>query len=173
MAEEKIRCDDCDRDFQSQEALDMHNSVKHVNPNSPPKKEIKDFSTSRKKARNRFIFIVVAAFVIWGVYTLSGTGEKYDSFSQCLDESGAVMYGAYWCPACLEQKRLLGNSKQIPYLECSLPNRGGQNQLCNGEGIESYPTWDFANDERVIGVIKIEDLESRTGCVFDAPASTS
>src|SRR5262249_35158147 len=41
-----------------------------------------------------------------------------------LAHTGAKMYGAYWCPHCMEQKSYFGTSaSRLPYIECS---PGGQ-----------------------------------------------
>ena len=88
-----------------------------------------------------------------------------DTFTQCLTERGAKMYGAYWCPHCLDQKEMFGKSwNNINYIECSLPNKGGQTELCNREGINSYPTWEFSDGSRRNGVLQLEELSSITGC---------
>ena len=53
---------------------------------------------------------------------------------------------------------------KVTYVECSLPNQGGQNDLCNKENITSYPTWDFGNGDRQVGKIPLETLSSITNC---------
>ena len=89
---------------------------------------------------------------------------KYDTFAQCINDSGAKFYGAYWCPHCNDQKALFGKSaKKLPYIECSLPNRGGQNALCNEINIESYPTWIFPDGSRS-NFLTLTQLSEKTGC---------
>src|SRR3989344_414689 len=67
---------------------------------------------------------------------------KYDEFTKCLEEKGAVFYGAFWCPHCQAQKKLFGSSaKLLPYVECSTADANGQTQICKDKGITSYPTW--------------------------------
>jgi thiol-disulfide isomerase/thioredoxin len=60
-----------------------------------------------------------------------------DTFAKCLTSKGLTMFGAEWCPHCLEEKALFGDSfKYINYVECP------QNtDLCLAKGIQSYPTW--------------------------------
>jgi len=89
----------------------------------------------------------------------------YEEFAQCTAESGATFYGTFWCPFCLEQKRLFGKATDnLNYVECSTPDRSGQTEACAEAGIESYPTWEFADGERYPGVLQLEAISLLTGC---------
>jgi glutaredoxin len=75
------------------------------------------------------------------------------------------MYGAFWCPHCLRQKELFGNSfDKINYVECSLPDKSDQTQVCKDAKIESYPTWEFADGSRATGERTLEELGNKAGC---------
>jgi uncharacterized membrane protein/glutaredoxin len=88
----------------------------------------------------------------------------HDDFAQCVTDSGAKMYGAYWCPHCKQQKATFGKSfKKIDYVECALPNNG-VNPLCKKAGIEGYPTWIFADQEKVGGKLSLEKISEITNC---------
>lgn len=116
---------------------------------------------------NKFVIGVIVFIVLFigGIVWYQSTPGKYDSFAMCLEESGAKFYGAYWCPACQSQKALFGKSKnELPYIECSLPGGQQQTQICKDEKIESYPTWEFADGERVSGEISLAILAEKTGC---------
>ncbi len=86
-----------------------------------------------------------------------------------LDESGARFYGAYWCPACQEQKKLFTASvDRLPYVECTPEGRGGPRAVdCLTRGIEQYPTW-IIDGQRHTGVVSIERLGRLSD--FDAEA---
>ena len=76
-----------------------------------------------------------------------------------LTKIDAKFYGAFWCPACKQQKEMFGSSAdRIPYVECS---PGGQRapvaQVCREARIESYPTW-LINEQRYTGVQPLEIL---------------
>ncbi|MEL6854747.1 MAG: hypothetical protein AAFO83_06510 [Cyanobacteria bacterium J06607_13] len=59
-----------------------------------------------------------------------------------LSETGAKMYGAYWCPHCAVQKDYFGGAvSQIPYVECDAEGFNSQAELCAEKGIAAYPTW--------------------------------
>ncbi len=112
--------------------------------------------------RKTSLFIITAFLAL--LAACSG-GGKYDAFAQCLTDNDATFYGAYWCPHCAAQKELLGNSMEfITYVECSLPNKAGQTVVCQKANITSYPTWEFADGERVTGVMQLADLAEKTGC---------
>ena len=112
------------------------------------------------------IIVVIVLAIVLAFFTLRGGGSgQYDEFAKCLTSKGAKMYGAYWCGYCETQKKSFGSSwKHINYVECSLPNRGGQNQVCNSAGIRAYPTWEFAGGQRTEGQIPFSTLSQASGC---------
>tara|TARA_Y100000310_G_C20467422_1_gene708337 strand:+ start:499 stop:897 length:399 start_codon:yes stop_codon:yes gene_type:complete len=104
-------------------------------------------------------------------FTIFSGGSELDEFSSCLVESGAKMYGAYWCNYCKQQKKEFGRSWKVfedeGYIECSVSG-GGMSSECQREGIKSYPTWEFADGQRSTGVIAKEQLSAITGCSLPA-----
>lgn len=63
-----------------------------------------------------------------------------------LQQIGAKMYGAYWCPHCNHQKELFGNtlfSRHINYIECDPRGQNAKPNLCRNAKIEGYPTWEI------------------------------
>lgn len=111
------------------------------------------------------IFVALIGYRAWS----ESQPSQYDAFAQCIEESGAIFYGASWCPHCAEQKEMFGNAEQhLPYVECS---RGptassGQTEECVAEGITGYPTWEF-DGMQVPGVLSVERLSELTGCNLD------
>ena len=115
------------------------------------------------------VFVVVVIAFVWGLYIFASQPGQYDDFAMCLEEKSATFYGAFWCPACHDQKQAFGKSQKIlPYVECSTPDRQGQLQVCIDAGIENYPTWEFADGERLTGSIPLETLAEKTGCELPA-----
>ena len=109
------------------------------------------------------IGVVVIVISAW-VYQQNQPGEL-DDFARCLDEKGAIFYGAFWCPHCQDQKKAFGRSERLlPYVECSLPSGQGQTAVCQQAGIEGYPTWEFADGSRESGNLSLDFLASKTGC---------
>jgi hypothetical protein len=130
------------------------------------------------KDKTILLYIVIVIVVIGGIFVIranseprssSATGEPgpYDSFAQCINDSGAKFYGAYWCPHCADQKEMFGNSERLlPYVECSTPNAQGQTAQCAQAGVESYPTWELSDGTRLPGVQSFKQLSDATGCVL-------
>lgn len=113
------------------------------------------------------ILVVVILSIVLFVNNPKEVGE-YDSFAKCLTDKGAILYGAYWCPHCNEQKEIFGEGvKYINYIECSLPNRGGQTQFCIQEGIRAYPTWEFNDGTKAEGKFSLKQLSEKTGCILE------
>src|SRR3989344_831978 len=101
---------------------------------------------------------VIATVLVRGPATPAGPG-KLDGFAQCLEEKGAVFYGAFWCPHCQAQKKLFGSSaKLLPYVECSTADAKGQTAACIDKKIKSYPTWEFADGSRLTGELTLQQL---------------
>ena len=119
------------------------------------------------------IFVSVIVILIIGVVVTvfiranaaPATPGKYDALAVCLQDKGAVFYGAFWCSHCQATKKLFGSSaKLLPYIECSTPDGSAQLQACTDKKIESYPTWEFADGSRLTGELPLEVLAEKTGC---------
>jgi thiol-disulfide isomerase/thioredoxin len=111
--------------------------------------------------------LVIVGIIILGVMQSGPAGAgKYDQFAQCINDSGATFYGAFWCPHCQEQKKLFGTSaKLLPYEECSTPDTKGLLPICKEKEIKGYPTWEFADGSREQGKLTFAKLSEKTGCV--------
>lgn len=121
------------------------------------------------KINPMYIFVVLVIVVVGGiigsrVWSAHQPGQ-YDELAQCIKDKGATFFGAFWCPHCQEQKRMFGNSeKLLPYVECSTADGQNQTQTCIDEEIKTYPTWELADGERLLGVIELDVLAEKTGC---------
>ena len=114
------------------------------------------------KSNNLVIMFIVVLITLSGC---SNKGEEYGPFAKCLTESGAKMYGAFWCSHCKDQKESFGSSwEKINYVECSLPDGQSQTQICIQEGITGYPTWEFGDGNRLSGRLSFEKLSEMSGC---------
>lgn len=145
-------CRECGASFSSFEHL-QHHKKQHEKADKIPKK---------------FIWIAIVAVIVIialiVVFSRSGDGQ-YDSFAQCISDSGAKFYGAWWCPHCNSQKKEFGSSaKYLPYIECSTKDGKSQLQVCTDAGIDGYPTWEFADGTRLSGEVSMQVLASKTGC---------
>lgn len=93
----------------------------------------------------------------WDITTTSTEAEI--SLAEHLSEIGAIMYGAFWCPHCYEQKQLFGKEafEKITYIECDPSGINPQPNLCTEAGVQSYPSWDI-NGELYRGTQTLEQL---------------
>ncbi len=116
------------------------------------------------------VLLVIAIAVFFGVSMKKSTivtPGALDGFTQCLKEKKAIFYGAFWCSRCETQKKLFGSSVRfLPYVECSTPNGKAQTAECAGAKVTGYPTWQFVDDTREIGLLELAYLAEKTGCVL-------
>jgi hypothetical protein len=96
--------------------------------------------------KNKIIWLGIVVFlvvgIIWLVKIPSKSG-KLDAFATCIKDSGAIFYGAFWCPT---------------------PDGNSQLPICIDAGVESYPTWEYADGTRETGEISLERLSEKTAC---------
>jgi len=88
------------------------------------------------------------------------------ALAQCIADSGALFYGAHWCPYCRKQKESFeGYAGALPYVECyDGPKSDGKNSRCAHEHIQGFPTWVFADGSRKTGVRTPQRLAADTRC---------
>jgi len=88
-----------------------------------------------------------AAF-IFAMPSSAGSGSEA-ALARHLRESGAIMYGAYWCPHCQEQKTLFGDAaRDVPYVECDPNGVNARPDLCEKAGVKAFPTWTIGGQRR-------------------------
>jgi len=123
-----------------------------------------------KKNSKIIIWLVLAliiGIVIWALTNRKSEPSRLDGFASCLKEKSATFYGTFWCSYCQNQKKMFGKSQKfLPYVECSTPNGNGQIALCTERNITGYPTWEFSDGSRESGVISLEKLAEKTGCLL-------
>lgn len=108
--------------------------------------------------------LVVGAIISFLVIQAKKPG-KYDTFAQCISDTGAKFYGAFWCPHCQAQKAMFGKSaKKLPYIECSTADGKSQLPICKDAGIQGYPTWVFTDGTTLNGEQTLQTLSDKTSC---------
>lgn len=86
--------------------------------------------------------------------------------AQCLTNKETKFYGAYWCPHCHDQKEMFGDAMQyIEYIECDAGGENANPEACLTADITSYPTWIFADGERLVGARAPEELAEKASCL--------
>jgi cyclophilin family peptidyl-prolyl cis-trans isomerase len=101
-----------------------------------------------------------------GEGTSQAEGQPDDdlvAFAQALTDAGVLFFGAAWCPACTEQKRLFEDGERVlPFVEVTNPDRS-PNSIATSENITAYPTWEFQSGNRVTGVQTLAELSTLSG----------
>ena len=92
------------------------------------------------------------------IITTSSTPQKIE-FAKFLRENNIVMYSAYWCPHCHDQKQLFGKEavKELKIVECANDGKDNQYELCQKKGISGFPSWEI-NEEIYAGTRDLDEL---------------
>jgi uncharacterized membrane protein/glutaredoxin len=99
----------------------------------------------------------------WTLTSKSGPSEL--ALAEHLKKTGAVMYSAWFCSHCFEQKQLFGQEAVkavLPFVECNEQGENPQVALCQKQGITSYPTWEIQG-KKYLGVRLPEELAKLSG----------
>ena len=110
---------------------ESHEAQQEFEQRQEQKQQFQEPKRSKFKYYMTAVAIVILLIVAYSVYSFTKPGP-YDNFAKCLNEKGAVMYGAMdWCKYTQGQKAMFGKSfKYINYHDFQdLP------------GIKKTPTW--------------------------------
>jgi hypothetical protein len=89
--------------------------------------------------------------------------DRLAALADHLRESGAVFYGAYWCPHCQAQKQMFGGAgSRLPYVECDPRGTDARPDLCQAAGVRAYPTWAIGG-QKIEGEVSPTDLARLSG----------
>ena len=119
---------------------------------------------------------VIVGFVLGFVLTLGMAirvdAAAWEEFGRCLTRQGAIFYGASWCPHCRAQRLTLGDAmSHVHYVECSVDEKSAP--ACKAAGVNSYPTWVFADGSRAPGEQSPARLAAKTGCALPAGSTSA
>ncbi len=93
----------------------------------------------------------------------AATSAYAEGLARHLTASGAKFFGAYWCPHCVDQKRMFGPSaRYLPYVECDPRSPEARPSECERAGVRAYPTW-IIGGRKYEGVLSLEDLAVLSG----------
>ena len=103
---------------------------------------------------------------------LRPSSTEQEALSDWLRQRGAIFYGAWWCPACFQQKNLFGKQagNRLPYVECDKEESG--RQRCVAANVRAFPTW-VLGSKRLEGVQTVEELKEWSGFPGTGAAATS
>ena len=90
-------------------------------------------------------------------------------FAKFLTNKGIVMYSAYWCPHCHDQKELFGKEavKELNIIECARDGKNNQFELCQEKEIEGFPSWEI-NNQIYSGTRELDQLGELTNYPFSS-----
>lgn len=116
-----------------------------------------------------FLFMAVISIVITFKPKAPDSGNQdFLEFATCVADSGAKMYGAYWCPHCQNNKDMFGAYwdaiESKVYVECDPYGDGSQAEECINNNIQGYPTWIYANGVSIPGENDLNVIAQNTGC---------
>ncbi len=85
------------------------------------------------------------------------------NFAKFLKDNNIVMYSAYWCPHCNDQKQLFGKKavEELIIVECAKDGKNNKYKLCQERGIEGFPSWEI-NDQIYSGTMSLNKLAEMT-----------
>lgn len=96
---------------------------------------------------------------------------ELNAFAQCLTGRGLLMYGAYWCPHCTDQKALFGEAfSEINYVECAEGGENAEPEKCAAAGIAAYPTWIDTQGTAYEGEQSLAELAEISACKWTPTA---
>jgi len=103
------------------------------------------------------VLTVLAALGAFAVSPAGATPYQV-GLARHLSSTRAVMYGAYWCPHCQEQKEMFSEAaSMLPYVECDPKGSGARPALCEQASVKSFPTW-VIGDQRLVGTQSLDAL---------------
>ena len=91
------------------------------------------------------------------------TTSEAPNVLEFLSEENIVMYSAYWCPHCHDQKQLFGKEavKELKVVECAKDGKDNEYELCQTKGISGFPSWEI-NGEIISGTRDLNELVTKT-----------
>ena len=99
------KCEKCNRNFNSEESLNQHNSMKHTNQ----KKQKTKINFKKYFILSSIILIVVLIGFSISIQ-LKKPGE-FDEFAKCLTEKGVIVYGNDYCSYTIKQLNFFKKSQ--------------------------------------------------------------
>ena len=81
-----------------------------------------------------------------------------------LTAKNIILYNAYWCPHCHDQKEMFGKeaASNLSLVECAVDGKNNKAELCKNKGIVGYPSWEINGDIQS-GIKTLEELSELSG----------
>ncbi len=90
---------------------------------------------------------------------ISKSSDEKIKLAEHLTKEGAVMYNAYWCPHCHDQKEMFGKeaTAKLNLVECAKDGFNNSRALCEAKGITGFPSWEI-NGSIDSGIKSLKEL---------------
>jgi len=103
---------------------------------------------------------IIGYGIFWRVASNPANAVVDEQIAQCLQGKDIKFYGAYWCPHCQEQKKILGGYlRSIKYIECT-----ENPEVCTAAKVKAYPTWVFPDGTRKEGALPFAEILKLSAC---------
>jgi len=141
------------------------------------------------KKINLKLFLLISAaglFIVWAIAYLDlknieprlpaslirpenlSQGNKKPSSNnliRCLSKKEIKVYGFSQDPDTRKQKEILGKAiKYFKYIECLEPESKQLTLKCQIKEIKNFPTWEFPDKKRKVGILSLKELAELSGC---------
>lgn len=92
------------------------------------------------------------------------SSDQAIDFAEYLHSKNTIMYGAFWCPHCQNQKEILGREafSKITYVECDSRGYNPGAAMCMKDNISGFPTWKIGK-KVISGEMSLQDLAKASG----------
>lgn len=117
----------------------------------------------KKTETNQAVSSVVDESDSGSVAGVNTSNVNPEELAKYLTSKGIILYGAYWCPHCQDQKKLFGDALQyVTYYECDPKGENSKADACTAAGIEGYPTW-IIDGQKYSGTKTLDELADLSG----------
>ena len=122
----------------------------------------------RRDTKNNIILLIINSTEKSSPLITTKSSKQKIDFAKFLNENKIIMYSAYWCPHCHDQKQLFGEkaAAELTIIECAKDGINNQYELCGQKGIEGFPSWEI-NNKIYSGTRDLKELANMTGYMGD------
>ena len=111
------------------------------------------------------VILILSMFVLAACEPPKPVTGKYTELAKCVTSKGVILYGAFWCPHCLNQKKIFGDDiKYINYVECAEGGENAQPEVCTKAGVQRFPSWFFPGQGLVEGEQTPDEVAIKANC---------
>jgi hypothetical protein len=111
----------------------------------------------------KFFSLIVVLLLVWcseQSLPQEVASDEVVQLAQCITDKWRKMYGTERCQFCQNQKKWFASAWNIiNFVDCDK-----QQIVCRSAGIQSFPTWIWPNNQRLVGLQTHDALKQNAGC---------